>query len=717
MILMILQMTAATALYILLTVILWRFWNRKTEHSVWMKLSVGLFYGICSIVSNHISINYGDMLLNVRDIGPLAAGLFFGPISGIVSGLIGGVERYIVGEYFGIGSFTRLACAISTCLAGFFSAILYKSGYKGRRPSVPHAFFIGAVMEVFHMYAVLITHRDDMYAAYAVIQACGLPMIIFTGLGLAACSGIILCISGKKEAVYLWTPREKTPVHVRFQRWLFVVTIALFAVSTILTNSFQAQARYQNTVAALELERDILERRFEHGLSLDELQSQMNEDYFTSGIECYRIDVNNSTIAAWDDIDSPHSLEASMLSEIIRKAGGEVYRSVVNYSGLTACFCASARMDHQYYLLLCIPVSTVNEDMDRTYENLFSEIIIFTTLYMMIAVLVDNMVVRNLKRVNKSLQRITNGDLREIVEVRDSSEFTELSDDINQTVTALRGYIDAEKKRMEKDLKLATMIQESALPKVFSVPDRHDFEIYALMNPAKQVGGDFYDFFFIDHDRLALVIADVSGKSIPAALFMMRAKTAIKNFARSGNSPAELLYNVNNTLCEGNEAEMFVTVWIGIVHLSDGTVQCANAGHEFPLLMRAGGEYELLRDKHSLPLAAMENAKMKEYELKLQPGDQLLVYTDGIPEAINEKEEAYGTERLQKKANEVRRQNQQLILESIFLDVEQFAGKAEQFDDITMIGFTYLGPGGKPESNNSDRERSTPEKGENDAQG
>ncbi len=694
MILMILQMTVATVLYVLLTVVLWRFWHRQTEHSVLMKLSVGVLYGICSVISNHISINYGEMLLNVRDIGPLVAGLFFGPLPGILSGLIGGIERYIIGEYFGIGSFTRLACGISTCLAGFFSAAVYKWGYKGKRPSVPHSFFIGAVMEVFHMYSVLITHRDDMAAAYAVVKVCSLPMIIFTGLGVATSSCIILHFSEQKDAIYPWTPREKTPVHVRFQRWLFMVTIALFVISTFLANSFQAQTNYQNTVTMLNLERNILQRRFDHGLSVDELMSQMDEDYFTSGIECYRIDIKNVSIAAWGDIDSPHRLEPDMMSEVIRNAGNEVYRSVINYSESMDCLCASLRMNDQYYLLLCVPVSVLNENMDRAYENLLSEIIILTALYMLIAGLVNTIVVRNLSRVNKSLRRITNGDLEEMVEVRESSEFTELSEDINQTVTTLRGYIDAEKKRMEKDLKLAATIQESALPKVFTFPGHHEFEIYALMNPAKQVGGDFYDFFFIDHERLALVIADVSGKSVPAALFMMRAKTSIKNYARSGNSPAELFYHVNNTLCEGNEAEMFVTAWIGIVNLSDGSVQCANAGHEYPLLMRAGGEYEMLMDKHSLPLAAMENAKMKEYELKLQPGDQLLVYTDGIPEAINEKEEAYGTDRLLKRANEVRKLDQKLILENIFRDVQHFAGKAEQFDDITMIGFTFLGPEG-----------------------
>ena len=175
---------------------------------------------------------------------------------------------------------------------------------------------------------------------------------------------------------------------------------------------------------------------------------------------------------------------------------------------------------------------------------------------------------------------------------------------------------------------------------------------------------------------------------------MMRAQTAIKNFALSGNTPAKVLSNANDILCEGNEAEMFVTVWLGIMDLSTGTLRCANAGHEYPLLKRAGAEYEIVKDKHSLPLAAMEGFQIKEYELQLQPGDEIFVYTDGVPEAINELDEAYGPERLLAKLNSIRDASEKTKLESVLQDLRDFSGSAEQFDDITMIGFTYLGSGG-----------------------
>ena len=211
------------------------------------------------------------------------------------------------------------------------------------------------------------------------------------------------------------------------------------------------------------------------------------------------------------------------------------------------------------------------------------------------------------------------------------------------------------------------------------------------MKPAKEVGGDFYDFFFVDRHTMALVIADVSGKGIPAALFMMRSKTAIRSLAESGATPDEVLYKANNVLCEGNDAEMFVTAWIGIIDLKTGIMKCANAGHEYPVIKRAGGEYELFKDKHSLPLAAMPDARAKEYELQLNPGDKIFVYTDGIPEAINEQVEQYGTDKMLETLNDVKDMSITNTLPYVYASVRDFKGKADQFDDITMIGFELYG--------------------------
>ena len=216
---MILKMAAATAPYVLATVLLWKSWHKSSTHTLLHKLTIGLFYGLCSIASSHIGIDYGNMLLNARDLGPLAAGLFFDPVAGVVSGVIGGVERFIIGEYFGIGSFSRIACSVSTVLAGLLSAGLNKWVYQGKRPSYINCLFLGAEMEVFHMYVVFITNRNDMNTASEVVGTCAMPMIIFTGLGLAVCTHIIARLSGVSGK----SAREKrsVPIELRFQRYQY----------------------------------------------------------------------------------------------------------------------------------------------------------------------------------------------------------------------------------------------------------------------------------------------------------------------------------------------------------------------------------------------------------------------------------------------------------------------------------------------------------------
>jgi serine phosphatase RsbU (regulator of sigma subunit) len=342
-------------------------------------------------------------------------------------------------------------------------------------------------------------------------------------------------------------------------------------------------------------------------------------------------------------------------------------------------------------LLSMIPLEEVYEDRDiNILETAYADILLISSLYILISFLVEQLVVNNLAKINESLNKITHGNLNEVVNVRTSVEFASLSDDINETVAALKGYISAAKKKMEEELEFAYTIQDSALPKNFHFP-RNDFEIYAMMDPAKEIGGDFYDFFFIDQNKLVLVIADVSGKGIPAALFMMRSKTTIRGLAEEGKSPSEILEKANNTLCEGNDAEMFVTVWIGIIDLETGLMQCANAGHEYPTIKKAGADFELFKDKHSLPLAAMPDTRIKEYELQMKPGDRLFVYTDGVPEAINEQTEEYGNDRMLNALNRDKDKPMEEILPNVRQDISDFVGEEEQFDDITMLGFTYRG--------------------------
>ena len=231
------------------------------------------------------------------------------------------------------------------------------------------------------------------------------------------------------------------------------------------------------------------------------------------------------------------------------------------------------------------------------------------------------------------------------------------------------------------------------LPRIFPpFPDRHEFDLYATMDPAKEVGGDFYDFFLVDDDHVALVMADVSGKGVPAALFMVIAKTLIKNRAQMGDSPAEILKNVNEQLCEGNEAELFVTVWLAVIEISTGRGLAANAGHEHPVLRRAGGRYELVEYRHSPAVATMEGIRFREHSIELHPGDSLFVYTDGVPEASNAANELFGSERMLAALNRNPNANPSELLRTVRRDIDAFVGEAPQFDDITMLNIQYAGP-------------------------
>ena len=691
---MLLRMTGATLLNVLITGVLWRLCHHKEIFSTRLKVLIGLIYGGCAVAANHIGIDYGSLVLNVRDIAPLAAGLFFSPLSGLIAGFIGGVERFLAAQLWDIGVFTKYACSISTCLAGVLAAILNRKVYQGKRPSVTHAFFIGAVMEVFHMYAVLFTNRNEMQFAYYVVETAAIPMILFTAVGMLLCSIVIMRLSKESSDIGWGVPEEKIPVTVLFQRALLVVTIGLFVFNFIVSYNLQTRLMTENVSENLVyLVNEKAAVYTESGGNLEKLESHLKEQVDSNEFYLLVDRQTKDCVNYWSsEGGNPVSLDAEDYEKIVEYAGKGTFRCELKTYGIDVFISAVSLGDR--YLLAVVQASdpVFSSRTSSMYESTLSDILMFSVFYMLVALLAERLVVKNLHRVNDSLRKITGGKLDETVWVHTSSEFTELSEDINKTVTALRGYIDEAEQRMKDELKMAAAIQDAALPKNFALPSKN-IDLYALMTPAKQVGGDFYDFFYIGVDRLCLVIADVSGKGVPASLFMMRAKTAIKNYARSGNGAADLLEHVNNTLCEGNDAEMFVTVWIGILDLRTGRMQCANAGHEYPVIMRAGGDYELLKDKHGLVLAAMEDIPLKDYEIRLDPGDRLMVYTDGVPEAINEREEAYGTERLIRKLNRLKTVSQEMALEEVLQDIRNFAGDAEQFDDITMLGISYLAQG------------------------
>ncbi len=251
---------------------------------------------------------------------------------------------------------------------------------------------------------------------------------------------------------------------------------------------------------------------------------------------------------------------------------------------------------------------------------------------------------------------------------------------------------DVKTARIKSELDLATRIQADMLPNIYpAFPDRREFDIYAAMDPAKEVGGDFYDFFLIDDDHLCMVMADVSGKGVPAALFMMASKIILANNAMAGKSPAQILTAANAAVCAHNREEMFVTVWLGILEISTGKLTAANAGHEYPILKHADGAYELIKDKHGFVIGGMDGVRYGEYELTLEPGAALFLYTDGVPEATDAEGAMFGTERLLAALNAAPAAAPDAVLQNVRAAVDDFVKGAEQFDDLTMLAFKYMG--------------------------
>ena len=258
-----------------------------------------------------------------------------------------------------------------------------------------------------------------------------------------------------------------------------------------------------------------------------------------------------------------------------------------------------------------------------------------------------------------------------------------------RTITRVTG----EKERLGAELNIASQIQEGMLPSIFpAFPDRKEFDVYASMHTAKEVGGDFYDFFLIDDDHLAVVMADVSGKGVPAALFMMASKILINNFSAIGRtSPAYILETVNHQICLNNPAEMFVTAWLGILELSTGTLRAANAGHEYPVIQHKGSRYQLFKDQHGFVLGGMDGVRYQEYEIPLRPGDAIFLYTDGVTEATDRNNTLFGTERMIAALNRAGDDNPETVLNIVKQEIDAFVGDAPQFDDITMLCLRYLG--------------------------
>ena len=766
---------------------------------------IGIMFGALAIMGTEFGVKIDGAVINARDASPICAGLLFGAPAGIIAGVIGGVERWLA-VFWGAGEYTRLACSISTILAGVFAAVLRKYMLDNKKPKWHYCLATAIITEVVHMLMIFLTNMSDVHTAFSFVRACSLPMVAINGLSVML-AGALLSLLSEKECKS--SRHNLKNISQSFQRWLLMCVTAGFLMTTVFTWALQTELAKNdaNELIRLNIEdvrEDILEASNKNLLELTrEIASRIDFTDRTNAkllktlkkefdvaeiniinqngiitvsthndflnydmrggeqsaeflvlldgvtkeyVQSYQPTSSDPTISrkyagvvlsgggfvqvAYDaerfqkDIDdvvigvtrNRHIGESGALIivgedwNIVSDRHGNEGRNL-NVTGIyidrstmpenktfeavvygKQAFC-SYILSEGYYIVAVMPLEEAMFSRDiSVYITVFMEFVVFGMLFIVVYFLIKKLVVDNMVKINKSLAMITGGNLDTVVNVRTNEEFASLSDDINSTVVTLKHYIAEAAARIDRELEFARSIQHSAIPTVFPpYPGHSEFDIYATMDTAKEVGGDFYDFYFVGENRLGFLIADVSGKGIPAAMFMMTAKTIIKGYAESGKPVDEVFTTANEKLCESNDAGMFVTAWMGVLDTVTGKVEFANAGHNPPLVRHAGGGFEYLRSKPCVILAGMDGIKYSKNEFTLAPGDEIYLYTDGVTEATDSENNLYGEERLLALLNSMGDLSGEEICRAVKADMDAFVGDAPQFDDITMLYLKYNG--------------------------
>lgn len=766
---------------------------------------IGIMFGALAIMGTEFGVKIDGAVINARDASPICAGLLFGAPAGIIAGVIGGVERWLA-VFWGAGEYTRLACSISTILAGVFAAVLRKYMFDNKKPKWHYCLATAIITEVVHMLMIFLTNMSDVHTAFSFVRACSLPMVAINGLSVMLAGALLSLLSEKERKS---SRHNLKNISQSFQRWLLMCVTAGFLMTTVFTWALQTELAKNdaNELIRLNIEdvrEDILEASNKNLLELTrEIASRIDFTDRTNAkllktlkkefdvaeiniinqngiitvsthndflnydmrggeqsaeflvlldgvtkeyVQSYQPTSSDPTISrkyagvvlsgggfvqvAYDaerfqkDIDdvvigvtrNRHIGESGALIivgedwNIVSDRHGNEGRNL-NVTGIyidrstmpenktfeavvygKQAFC-SYILSEGYYIVAVMPLEEAMFSRDiSVYITVFMEFVVFGMLFIVVYFLIKKLVVDNMVKINKSLAMITGGNLDTVVNVRTNEEFASLSDDINSTVVTLKHYIAEAAARIDRELEFARSIQHSAIPTVFPpYPGHSEFDIYATMDTAKEVGGDFYDFYFVGENRLGFLIADVSGKGIPAAMFMMTAKTIIKGYAESGKPVDEVFTTANEKLCESNDAGMFVTAWMGVLDTVTGKVEFANAGHNPPLVRHAGGGFEYLRSKPCFIIAGMDGIKYRKNEFTLAPGDEIYLYTDGVTEATDSENNLYGEERLLALLNSMGDLSGEEICRAVKADIDAFVGDAPQFDDITMLYLKYNG--------------------------
>ena len=776
---------------------------KKLPH-ITKQVIIGILFGCVSAFASSYGVEWLGTVVNVRDAAPLSAGLIFGAPAGIISGLIGGLYRWL-SVYWGGGMYTRLACSIATILAGFMAAGLRKLMFDNKKPTWGYGICIAVVCEVIHMILIFLTNMDNSSLAFEFVKGATAPMM----LGNSVAIGLSIIIVSLFSHEHFFRKKTSEGIAHTFQRRLLSCIVIAYLVTSTFTLVLQngmAQIETQDvfTVAINDVESAVREKSNRQLLEIaEQVKQEYEKDPTVSlqaltekyGIKEINVVDDTGMIANSTEADvinnydmnckaqskefvdtlkvqdsfvqeySPRGKDESvwrkyaavnltdggfiqvgydaeqfheMLNEFVvdvtknRHVGTGGFVAVLDeklcmvidnaYAGkhvssigiippeemeqgrtatalynadvvdgisdLSAEYMYVFKFVEGYCLIAAMPVAEAMFMRDASMlTSVFMQVLIFATLFVFIYILIKRVIINNLKRINDTLARITMGDLNVTVDVRSNEEFASLSDDINSTVSTLKRYIAEAAARIDKELEYAKQIQLSALPTNF--PKGDDYGIYAQMIAAKEVGGDFYDFYKLSDTTVAFLAADVSGKGIPAAMFMMTAKTIIKDLAERGLAVNDIFTQANEKLCENNESGMFVTAWMGILDITTGQVKFANAGHNPPLLKRANGTFEYLKTRAGFVLAGMEGIRYRIGALTLYPGDRIFLYTDGVPEATNTENKLYGEDRLLDFMNRNSTMEATALLPALKANIDEFVGEAPQFDDITMLMFDY----------------------------
>lgn len=660
------------------------------------QIIIGVLFGCVSAFASSFGVEWLGTVVNVRDAAPLSAGLIFGAPAGIISGCIGGVFRFITVLWNPEAAYTQIACSLATILAGVMAAGLRKLMFDNKKPTWSYGICIAIVCEVIHMILIFVTNMDNSSQAFEFVKGATWPMML--GNSIAVGVSIILVSLVSREGFF----RKKTSEGIAntFQRRLLACIVVAYLITSTFTLVLQngmAQIETKEVFATAITDIEEALREKSDAEQFHEIRDEFvidvtkNRHVGTSGFVAV-LDENLNMVID-DDYSGKHisTIGIKPPEEMLQGEDSSAlyYADVVDgKSDVSIEYMYVFKFVEGYCLIAAMPVSEAMFMRDASMlTSIFMQVIIFATLFVFIYILIKRVIINNLKKVNDTLARITSGDLDVTVDVRSNKEFSSLSDDINSTVTTLKRYISEAAARIDKELEYAKQIQLSALPTNF--PEDEDYGIYAQMIAAKEVGGDFYDFYKLSDSTVAFLAADVSGKGIPAAMFMMTAKTIIKDLAESGLPVNEVFTRANEKLCENNESGMFVTAWMGILDLTTGKMQFANAGHNPPLLKRANGEFEYLRTRAGFVLAGMEGVRYRVGELTLSPRDRLFLYTDGVTEATNTENKLYGEDRLLSFMNQNATIEATAFLPALKANIDEFVGEAPQFDDITMLMFDY----------------------------